>query len=200
MKSSVATGLLLAVLFTGACSEPQQPAAETKAEQKEEKKAYLPVLDYLHSEIKKVDSAVAGILKRTIKNGRQVDSAFITPQQFHMLAQDFLAPELARNRFENAFKESSFFDETTESLAFTYESGDTSVSVHRVDVLVAPSLEFDKVKSIYIEKSYANGDTAISKKMMWTAGSDFSIVTIKTVAAKKPDVEQVKVIWDPLKY
>lgn len=200
MKSSVATGLLLAVLFTGACSEPQQPAAETKAEQKEEKKAYLPVSDYLHSEIRKVDSAVAGILKRVIKNGRQMDSVFISPQEFHALTQEFLAPELAGERFEKSFRESSFFDETTESLTFTYEASDTAVSVRRVDVLVAPSLEIDKVKTIYMEKNYASGDTAISKKMMWKAGSDFSIVTIKTVAAKQPDVEQVKVIWDPLKY
>lgn len=200
MKSSVVTGLLLAVLFTGACSEPQQPSAEAKAEQQEEKKAYLPVLDFLHSEIKKVDSAVAGILKRTIRNGRQLDSAFITPQQLNTLAQDFVAPELAKERFESSFKESSFFDETTESLTFTYEATDTSVSVRRVDVLLAPSLGFDKVKSIYIEKNYAIGDTAVSKKMMWKAGSDFSVVTIKTVGKKQPDVEQVRVIWDPLKY
>lgn len=200
MKLSLVTGLLLAVLFLNACSEPTKPAADTKAAQTEEKKAYLPVLDYLQSEIKKVDSAVAGILKRQTINGRQMDSVFITPQQFHTLAEEFLAPELTRERFENAFTESSFFDETTESFTFTYESRDTSVSMRRVDVLVAPSLELDKIKSIYMEKNYAAGDTAISKKMMWKAGSDFSIVTIKTVQAKQPQVEQVKIIWDPLKY
>jgi hypothetical protein len=200
MKLSVVTGLLLAVLLINACSEPTKPAAPATAAETEKKKTYLPVSDYLQSEIRKVDSAVAGILKREIKNGRQTDSVFITPQQFHTLAEEFFAPELARERFENAFAESSFYDETTKSFTFTYESRDTSVTVRRVDVLVAPSLQLDQIRTIYLEKSYASGDTAISKKMMWTAGSDFSIVTIKTVQAKQPQVVQVKVIWDPLKY
>jgi hypothetical protein len=204
MKSSVATGLLLAMLFTGACSEPQQPAAETKAEQKEEKKAYLPVSDYLQSEIRKVDSSVTGILMRKSETHINYDSVFITNQQFHALAQDFFAPELARESFERSFKETSFFDETTESFTFTYEATDSAVSVRRVDVLIAPSMELDKIKTIYIEKKYASGDTAITKKMIWNAGSDFSIVTIKAVQ-KTPDrhwsnVHQAKVIWDPLKY
>lgn len=201
MKSSVVSGLLLAVLFTSACSnQPKQPAAEQTATQKEEKKAYIPVIDYLQGEIKKIDSSPAAILKRETLNNRKLDSVFITQQQFHALAQDFLAPELEHGQFEKSFKENSFFDETTESLTFNYEPTDSTVSVGRVDVLIAPSLELDKIKSIYVEKNYASGDTAISKKMMWKAGSDFSIVTIKTLAAKPPYVEQVKVIWDPMKY
>lgn len=200
MKLSVVTGLLLAVLFTGACSNPKPEATDKTAEPKNEKKAYLPVADYLQGEIKKIDSSPAAILKRETINDRKLDSAFITPQQFHALAQDFLAPELEHEKFEKAFKENSFFDETTESLTFTYEPVDSTVSVRRVDVLIAPSLELDKIKSIYMEKNYASGDTAISKKMMWKAGSDLSIVTIKTLGAKPPSVQQVRAIWDPLKY
>lgn len=190
-------GLTLAVLFTAACGEP---STGPTTGQQEEKKAYLPISDYLEGEIRKVDSSVAGILKRESANGSAFDSAFITNQQFHVLAQDFLSPELARETFEKSFKENSFYDETTESLTFNYEATDPKVTVRRVDVIIAPSLEIDKIKTIYMEKSYSTGDTAFTKKMTWTAGSEFSIVTIKNSGANSSSVRQVRVVWDPLKY
>ena len=113
---------------------------------------------------------------------------------------EFLPRELDKETFERSFTESSFFDQTTESLTFTYQATEPASQLRRVDVLVTPSLQLDKIKSIYMEKAYNSGDTAINKKLYWKAGTSFQIITQRTLSQKPPEVQQLKVIWDPSNY
>ena len=210
MKSPVFKAWILALVLY-ACQEPekQQPAQESPQEKKEEKQepeAYIPVNDYIRSEIKAVDSTPTGILEiysffpDTHRNGGKKGKGFIKPEQFNKLAQDFLIPELEKGRFERSFKESSFMDRSTESVVFNYESTDSTNSVRRVDVLIATSLSLDKIKSIYIEKAYLSGDTTVQQKMSWKTGESFTIITFKSVGGKGPDRHETKVVWDPFHY
>lgn len=198
MKSPVIKVLILALAFN-ACQEAEKQRSTEEKQETNETKAYIPVTDYIKTEIRALDSTPTGILKRiNYKNG--TDSVFINPDEFKQLAQAFLPPELDKGRFERSFTESSFIDQTTESLTFTYESVDNTSAIRRVDVLLAPSLEVDKIKSVYIEKMFAVGDTAVEQKMYWKAGESFQITTLKSVPGHSPDVHQLKVIWDPFSY
>jgi len=191
----------MAVLVS-ACGEggQQQPAVkDTTTSATDTPKTYLPVTDYIRGEIRSLDSLPVGILKR-VTNGKRSDSVFIQPAEFRQLASQFLSPELEKGRFEQSFAESSFFDQTTELLTFTYQATDPASTVRRVDVLISPSLQLDKVRSVYIEKAYTSGDTAVSSKMYWKAGASFQIATAKSVGQQLPAVQQVKVIWDPFSY
>lgn len=190
-------GLALLSLFVISCGEPEQQPE--KKDEKDTAKLFLPVTDYIRGEIKTIDSLPVGILKR-VTAGNRADSAFIQQAEFRLLAAEFLPDELEKGKFEQSFTESSFFDQSTELLTFTYEGTDPSVTVKRVDVLISPSLQLDKIKSIYMEKAYKSGDTSISKKMFWKAGSSFQVATEKSLAQKPPTLEQVKVIWDPMNY
>ena len=186
------------LVFSCRQAEPKQETTEKK-EEKEAPKAYLPVTDYIRGEMRAIDSLPVGILKR-ITAGNRSDSAFIQPAEFRQLASAFLLPELEKGKFEQSFSESSFFDQSTELLTFTYQGTDPNVAVKRVDVLISPSLQLDKIKSIYIEKSYQSGDTLFSKKMYWKAGASFQVATQKSRDGQPASLEQLKVIWDPSGY
>ncbi len=196
MKSTVPILMVILAILVNACQEPKQTPPP---DQEEPKKVYIPVSDYIQSQIQSVDSLPVGILKRVI-SGNRSDSAFITQEEFKRLAAEFLPKELEKENFERSFTESSFMDESTESIAFNYQATEAASPLKRVDVLVSPSLEEDKIKSIYMEKSYSNGDTSFVKKLYWKAGSNFNIITQRTIGQQAAEVEQVKVIWDPLNY
>jgi len=176
-----------------ACGQPD------KNKKEEPQQPYLPVTAYILSEIKALDSQAVGILKRTT-SGQRTDSAFIPLEQFRQLAANFLSKELDSASFHENFTEDSFYDQATDYMTFAYRCKKPSSALQRVDVLISPGLSFDKVRNIYMEKAYMSGDTAITQRMTWKPGTSFSIITSRSVAAQKPQVEQVKVTWDPAAY
>lgn len=200
MKSPVLKALALALVFA-ACGSEQEPKKTAETE-----KVYIPVTDYLRGEIKNIDSISAGILKRTWYGVAgdspmvRSDSMFIQPDEFKELAQPFLPDILSHGQFEKSFTENSFMDQTTHSLSFTYQSIDTASPVKRVDVLIEPSLDLDKIKSIFMEKAFLKGDTLVEQKMYWKPHRSFEITTLKTINGSSPDQRRVKVIWDPFSY
>ena len=186
---------LVLVLAFSACQD-----SEKQQQKKEEPKAYIPVSDFVRTEIRAVDSTPTGILRRIHINGKLADSSFIKPEEFDRLAQAFLPPELDGDRFENSFKESSFMDQTTETLTFTYESIDSSSTVRRVDILLSPGMELDKLKSLYIERAYSAGNVLVEQKMFWKSGQSFRIITLKSTQGGAPEENKLTVTWDPFSY
>jgi hypothetical protein len=179
--------------FVAGCNDQTKPSTEQKTDTT--RKDFLPVQDFIRSEIAWVDSFPAKIVKYTIENG-QKDSTIIDLKIFDSLAKDFLSPELEKPAFENNFTESSFMDQTSESLSFTYSALNNKTAIRRVDVLATPSLELDRVKSIYIEKTTDGVDGKGLKKMYWKSKSNFQIVWIMDNPNQSPSTRQLKVVWD----
>jgi hypothetical protein len=180
-------------LFSCGCNNQPKPSAEQKADTT--RKDFLPVQDFIRSEIAWVDSFPSKMVKYTIENGHK-DSTIIDLKMFDSLAKDFLSPELEKPAFENNFTESSFMDQTSESLSFTYSALNNKTAIRRVDVLATPSLELDRVKSIYIEKTADGVDGKELKKMYWKSKSNFQIVWIQDNPNQSPATRQLKVVWD----
>jgi hypothetical protein len=180
-------------LLAMGCGEPSKPAANVKTDTA--RKDFLPVQDFIRSEIAWVDSFPVKIVKYTIANGHK-DSSIINQKGFDSLAKEFLSPELEKPAFENNFSESSFMDQTSQSLSFTYASQNKETAIRRVDVLATPSLDLDKVKSIYIEKTADNQEGKWLKKMYWKSKSNFQIVWILENPNQSPLTRQLKVVWD----
>ena len=190
--------MAIGLVFCIGCNSSDTATIPTPLTDSTEKaKAYFPILDILKSEIRYVDSLPVGILKYTIVNGVS-DSSYIKPEQFHALATEFLSPVLGKESFEKEFKETSFFDNTTQYSSFLYSAINDSTAVRRIDVLAKPEdVVYNKIKSIYMEKSYEIGDSSVVKKMYWKTGKNFQINT--EIRTNKPDVytSMVKVVWDP---
>jgi hypothetical protein len=187
------------ILLSCACrhkasSSPGETDSPSVGAKESLRKNFFPVADYLRNEIRTVDSTPSAILKYTIQNNR-TDSAFISAPLFDQLAQEFLSPELDSPAFERSFSETSFADRTTNSVTFTYASLMNGQPLQRVDILLDPEAN-NRLKSIYMEKSFSAGDTLVSKKMLWKAGRNFLIITSKQLPGQAALVRQLKVVWD----
>ncbi len=158
------------------------------------RKNYFPVGDFLKSEIAYVDSFPQKLTEYYSQNGRS-DSAIITTQTFDRLAAAFLIKDLDSTRFEKRFDETSFLDQTTNLLTFTYSTKDSSYGLRRVDVLAVPGQTSDKVRSVYMEVSSWNADSLVLSKMYWSTRKSFSILQIYQPIHGEASTSQIKVVW-----
>ena len=181
--------------FAFACGnnkpETQEPAPV--------KRDYFSVADYVKGEIKTIDSLPVGIMKKIIRSNK-TDSAFIERPEFKALASVFVDPALEKAALETKYTEHSFMDETTGYYTFTYEPTASDAPYQRIDVLVRPGEVYSRVKSIYLEKAWKSGDTAVNSKLYWKAGTSFQVATERVAAQQLLPMEQLKVIWDPMSY
>jgi hypothetical protein len=190
---------LSGAIFLTSCRNHQQSADTSKQDSLSQadsgRNAYLPVATYLETEILHVDSVPLALRRYRTFNGR-TDSAFIQVPEFNQLALQFLPTELHDGSFEKNFTESSFADQSTQSIMFTYSTKVPDQSLRRVDVQTVSGNGRQKVQSIYLEKKHISGDSLILEKMYWRTGKSFQIVTMTAVKGKPPVEQQLKVVWD----
>jgi hypothetical protein len=185
-----------AFLLICACHSRQSDTSVTDVKQSDTaKKNYLPVGDYLKSEIAAVDSFPLRIMKYQVINGK-TDSGIVTTADFDQLAKEFLLTDLDSSRFENKFEENSFVDRSTNLVSFTYSTKDTGNGLKRVDVLLSPGSGVDKLNSIYMESISRDKDSSLISKMSWKAGRNFSILHIRQPKNGAETTKQTIVVWD----
>lgn len=190
--------LLVAISLIAAACNNNTPAAESTAVQKSDTdtvKNYLPVLDLIKEDIKRVDSFAGAILLRTSKENKK-DSVYIDLAAFNKSTADFLPAELEIASFQNNYKESSFVDESSQVVNFMYTPNNTEATVRKVVLYIPPSLGTDKVNRVYMEKEFKNGDTIISQKLTWKMRSYFIIAENRQTPDGKSVVTTRKAIWD----
>lgn len=194
---------LLIILLAIACkNKTSQPAQSTPAAAKDSAMAadsataYLPILDLLRQDIRRVDSFAGGILRKATINGKK-DAAFIKPAIFHQVAAAFLMPELETTAFRQSFTESSLMDQSTGQLEFIYTPKNPATALRHVVAYVTPSASGDEVSRFYFEKEWQAGDTAVQQKLTWKTRQYCYIITIRQPAQGAPLTSIEKLIWDP---
>jgi hypothetical protein len=189
-------GVLFFIQISGCHSNQSQiPVTDVVKPTDTTKKNYLPVGDYLKSEIANVDSFPRLIKKYQVVNGK-TDSAIITTPVFDQLAKVFLLAELDSTHFEKNFEENSFVDRSTGLISFTYSTKDTGNGLKRVDVLLTPGDNATKLNSIYMESIAVNADSTLIEKMNWKAGKNFKIIRIHQPKKGNETTDQLLVDWD----
>jgi hypothetical protein len=158
--------------------------------------SFLPVAEFIKSDITRVDSFSGGILRKANTNGKK-DSSYIQLPQFHQLANQFLLPELDSASFHEHFTESSMMDETTEMLNFIYTPKQADWPLRKVMVYISPATTGDKVNRIYMEREFNRGDTAFHQKFTWKTGAYFYIISLQQPNHGPAVTSMEKVIWDP---
>ena len=189
--------ILFASIIIIACREKkdrrEQP--ETAAADSAKIKDYFPVLGFLRGEMVKVDSLPGGILQ-LVRNGSVTDSSYVTSARVHELAADFLTTELEEDNFEEKYKETSFYDNTTQTSTFMYSANEPTLAIRRVDIISQASATYDKVLSIYMEKNSRQSDTTVIKKIQWQPGKQFQLVSEKRIKNEPISSQLTTVIWD----
>jgi hypothetical protein len=192
--------LLVFLLLLGivSCKEgTKTPAATPQDVNTDSLASHLPVIEFLQNDIRQVDSFASGILKKTTAP-RKKDSAYISPEAFHRLADQFLLSELDSNFFRKNFKETSLMDESSGLINFIYTATTPETSLRQVIVYIQPSsVEDDKIDRIYMETEMNRNDTIIEKKYNWKMGKYFYVLTMKQPRNGTPVTTMEKVIWDP---
>ncbi len=186
---------VIAVFLILACHSRQSDTAAGNTKTDTAKKNYLPVADYLKSEIASVDSFPLRLMKYHIENGK-TDSGIITTPDFDRIAREFLLADLDSSNFEKKFEENSFIDRTTNLVSFTYSTNDTGFGLKRVDVLLSPGAVADKLNSIYMESISGNKDSTDICKMSWKAGRNLSILHIQKPKNGQEKTTQTIVVWE----
>jgi hypothetical protein len=134
---------------------------------------YFPVLDFIKSEIRTVDSLPVGIkVYRT--EGEKKDSGYLKPEEFHQLTDEFLTPDLETEQFKKMYTESSFYDRSTKTSTFHYETKKEDATILRIDVITSATDTYDKVTSMYFEK--ISSPDRFLKKLFWKPGQEFSLI------------------------
>jgi hypothetical protein len=177
-------------------SKVQDTTASVRDTAASEPSPYFPVYGYLKSDIQYVDSLPVGIMKYKVAAGKMIDSSYIKLEEFHKLADDFLTSELIDPAFSKTYKESSFFDRSSNTSTFLYKTNDTSAIVKRIDVVTGKGDVYDEVKSIYIEKIETKDNLELVKKLYWKPKRNFQIITVYPESNGKQKSEIIKVVWD----
>lgn len=194
--------LVILVIVVSCKHKAAQPAATPSVDStamSDSNIVYIPIASLIRNDLKYIDSFAGGVLKKTEINGKQ-DSSFIKRAQLHEAAQAFLIPELEPETFRKSFKETSLMDETTGLLQFIYTPVSSTPSLSNVVVYVDPASQNQDVSRIYMERSWASGDTTIRQKLTWKMKQYFYIITIREPQQGTPVTTIEKLIWDPFQF
>jgi hypothetical protein len=196
MKKPFSFLLVIALL---SCNEP---GATNQTSQKEPPtdttvNSFFPVADYIAGQIKVIDSLQLPVSKKTTIGKTESLTAADTKDLIE-LARQFQSPDFTKPGIRDAYKETSFADQSIPSVTFNYTTTDTAAAFQRVDVIINPDpVKADQVRSIYMEKNTRAGDTLILQKLYWKADKHMLIITGKRLGNLSLPIQQVKLTWDP---
>lgn len=181
------------ILFT-ACKDKKKP-------QDPEKKPSFPVMSYIKSQIKAVDTSLFSIRKITIYDSTHSDTAFLRREQFRDAAKEFLElPDLAEKKYSERFTETRFYDEELNRVIFSVKPiKPDEEEIKNQEVLITPNIATgDKVRNIIINKVINNKDGYLEKQFLWQVDQSFQITTTTQAPGEPEKTITVKVLWNDI--
>ena len=183
----------LLVLFLGlfaTCKNKSQDAGTDSG--------FFPVLSYLQSQARQVDTSVYSIVQITRRAGRH-DTAYIRREDFKSAAKEFLTlPDIAAKQLRKKYIETKLYDEDLKKVVITYapkEANDFE-KITRQDVLIEPDAGAgDHVQTIYIETVLNKGDSTVQKRLTWNVDRSFQVITIVNKKEQPETVVTTDVTW-----
>ena len=185
MKYLASAFFLLLIFFSCKSKGPEKDTS-----------GYFPILSYLQSQVKQLDTSLYRFtLVKTAAN--RSDSQIISREDIRKYANDFLnIPDIKKPKIGARYDDANIYDSLLGIVILTYLANDEDQEVVRQEVHVVPTFDGnDKVKSIYIDKTFEEGDGITEKKMIWEVGKFFSIRTIIHKDDEAQQIRDLKVIW-----
>lgn len=162
-------------------------------------KGFFPVLSYLQSQVKHVDTSLYSIMRIMIK-GDTSDTIFIKRENFRALAKDFLdVPDLTEKKYTELYTETRFFDGSLNRIIITYSPKNEDLEIRREEVqIIHDESGADRVKSIIIDKFVPGKDSSLQKRLLWDVDESFQVISILQKPNQPETTEIMKVIWNRL--
>jgi hypothetical protein len=160
--------------------------------------APFPVLSYLQSQVKHVDTSLYSIVKISKAHGR-LDTAYLRREDFEAAAHDFLSlPDISSKKLRKKYSETKLYDEDLKKVVITYAPKDKEDfdEITRQDVIIDPGEGAnDQVQTIYIETVLNKGDSTVQKRMTWNVDKDFQVIRITNKNNSPEDIQTTDVSW-----
>ena len=176
------------------CSTKKKSALPEKTEKATP--VFFPVTSYLQGQINSFSQIQVTPLKITSSAGRD-DSAWLKTGDISSLAQPFLSPVIDSANLSKYYNESSFLDQTINSITLSYDPKaylQDPLALKSLAVYIDPKT--NKVTRIYIEKSLPADKGSMMQQLTWKTDKWFKITTISEGEGKSPEIKDEKVIWD----
>src|SRR4051812_9633505 len=157
-----------------------------------------PVLSYLKSQVRHVDTSLYAIVKIAKVQGRQ-DTTYLRREDFNTAAQDFLSlPDINSKALRKKYSETKLYDEDLKKVVISYVPKDKEdeALITRQDVIIDPAKgEENQVQTIYIETVSNNDDSTVQKRLTWNADQSFQVVRIVSKTNQPENVQTTDVTW-----
>ncbi len=183
---SISSVLAIFILF--ACSSKKN---EKSFVQKDT--SFYPVSSFIQTELLNVDSMPVALFYIRTADGKS-DTSIVDKKVLHQQAADIISPDISKEPLKEKYEETVFMDETINSVTLSYSTEDPDAEVRKIEVFVSPDTE--KVKYVYVEKTFSRNDSSFTKKMIWTTGKYLQVNSSITPKTGSQISVQEKFTWD----
>lgn len=175
------------------------PACKSKKKDDTPKEPPFPVLSYIKSQVKDVDTSIYTIRKIIITDSIHSDTTYIPREEFRAAAKDFLElPDLADKKYAGRFTEKRFFDESMNRVIIDYTPvNPEKEEITKQEVLITPDKATgDKVNTIILEKIINNRNGYLEQEFLWQVDKSFQVTTTTQLPGQPEKTVTIKVIWN----
>ncbi len=162
-----------------------------------EKENFVSLVSFINGQVKDVDTSVYTILKIDFVDSTAPDTSYVPREEFRTLARDFLElPDVASKKYRNNYREETRYEDQLGRVIITYlpEKAENAV-IQRQEMLIAPDDQGGKVKTIIVDYLLNQGDSAVTKRMLWQVDQSFQVTTISQKTGQPENIRTTKVTW-----
>jgi len=191
MRKAIASCSILFFIAIFSCHSKQNAGDEISYQN--DTVTFYPLQNYFYEQLKAVDTASVFIYKTTIKNSGIKDSMALSKDAFKNIAADCMQYNISDSSIKKFYKESLFYDESTDSYTFNYSTKNVHLPLQSASILLDKNTQQVKRIFLTIEKNY--NDSSITEKISWKNNSNFSINRIISYTSGKENTEEIFVAW-----
>jgi hypothetical protein len=162
------------------------------------KEKFFPVLSFLKSQVKDIDTSLYAIKKLIPLDSLHTDTVYIPREKFREEAHDFLSiPDLALPEYANRYKEEKQMDETLGRVMLIYTPINPEKEIiQRQAVWIKQDPSEDKITNIIINSVVNSKDSLVEKEMLWKVGESFLVRATRQLPGQPETNSTVKVVWN----
>ena len=161
------------------------------------KDSFFPVTSFIKGQMILLDSLPVTPL-HTITIDHKTDSIWMKRAELTASLSDFLSPEIKETNLISFFKETSFNDQTLNSITMTYDPVKAipdPISLRHWDIYIDPKT--GNITKVYLVKKLKNKDGLITQQLTWKTNKWAMITTFLNLPNDHTKIlKEEKIIWN----
>lgn len=182
-----------AVLLLAACKSGEK--------EKGPEKKYVSVPSIIEKQVAHIDTSLYSIIKVTGNDSLEMDTVFISREDFRKEAADFLRiTDLSDPDNAGRFREESTYDTLLKRIIYTYTPlKPESEEIQKQQLLISTEIDAEgnnKITSVLVERSRKDRNGALDQHLVWRMDKSFLIKTTTQKPGEPEATTVTRVIWN----